>query len=146
MPEALKHAREFVAVVQDRQGRSLQDLKSSLLRLVDQVSALPLNVDWPEHFARPEAEPLLAAIAQQWPELGFYAAESGAVFGGGDVPELVGCAADDLLDIGCEMVYALQLGEVQNTHGENWLRWSYDSHWHEHVRDLLNSLDCLLAE
>jgi len=87
---------------------------------------------------------LSARIAAQWPELSLYETESGEAVGE-QVPAEIGYALDDLGDVANDFAQALRLAEEDAVGARDLLRFTMQTHWGEHVQDLVRHLDTLIA-
>ncbi|MFT2718461.1 DUF5063 domain-containing protein [Deinococcus sp. A31D244] len=124
------------AALLDREGCTPGELADLLDGLRREVQALPSGVLDADDLPRETYRDLRARIAQAWPEPGFYDPATGRALGHCDLPAEIGDALDDLTDLALDLSTALALADTDEASALEWLRFSHDSHWGDHVQDV----------
>jgi len=140
---------QTLRLILNREGASLAALRDQLTQLREMVSLPPTNWCWPDDFPDSSENPhryyaLRAVIQPQWPELGFYDMVGLSAAITPDTVE-VGDDLDDLADLVKDLSEAVQLTSIDLPGGLSWLRFTADTHWGDHVDDLVRHLNAIVA-
>lgn len=130
-------------LITERSSATPLDLRDALQDVREQVAQHPNRMGWPGEFDPvSEYAVLRHSLQRLWPELGWYDAETGAPFQQ-DVPDEIGDALDDLVDIAQDLGRGLQLAESDPAGALNYLRFMLEVHWGPHIDDLERHLHWL---
>ncbi|WP_075830284.1 hypothetical protein [Deinococcus marmoris] len=146
---ALNIAAQTIKLILNREGATLATLRDQLTQLQQVVSQLPMTICWPDDFgvtstALARYMELRTIIQHQWPELGFYDMASLSNEITDDTSE-VGDDLDNLTDLVKDLSEAAHLAATDLTGGLSWLRFTADTHWGDHIDDLVRHLGFVIT-
>jgi hypothetical protein len=138
-------AAQTISLVLNHEGATLVALRDQLIQLRQVVSQLPTMICWPDDFGAVASHmKLRMAIQPQWPESGFYDAASLLMEIQEDTSD-VGDDLPDLIDLVKDLSAVIHLAQMDEAGSLSWLRFTADSHWGDHVDDLVRHLNAIVA-